>query len=66
MRDFFITKQNTAIAATLLFATLILADTATAEKTSEKSNERADVYFISPAPDSVVPSPVTVLSLIHI
>ena len=62
MRDFFITKQNTAVTVTLLFAALVLSnpDNATAERTSEDSNDRANVYFISPAPDSVVASPVTV------
>ncbi len=62
MSYFSTTRQNSAIRATLLFVVIILANPGNAnpEKTPEKSNERANVYFISPAPDSVIPSPVTV------
>ncbi len=62
MTSFFTTTQKTIVTITLLLGTLILGNPAnsTAEKTNEISNERATAYFISPAPDSVIPSPVTV------
>ena len=62
MLDFLTTTQKTIVTITLLFGTLILANpsNSTGEKTSAISNERASAYFISPAHDSVVPSPVTV------